>query len=109
MPAEYCRQICITFVSAIGVMRVLQAGGVRASCMSVAVGTMPKGSHCVWEGGRRGSGNGGRRGRETERERDSEEATKREGREWMDGGRMVARGFAEQEGAQAKAAAPVAA
>ena len=107
MPAEYCRQICITFVSAIGVMRVLQAGGVRASCMSVAVCTGPKGSNCVWEGGRRGSGKGGRRGRE--RERDSEEATKREGREWRDGGRMVARGFAEQEGAQAKAAAPVAA
>ena len=37
---------------------------------------------------------GVREGREErERERESEEATKREGMEWRDGGRMVARGF----------------
>ena len=60
--------------------------------------------------GKGGAGGPGREGGEGERERkrDSEEATKREGREWMDGGRMVARGFAEQEGAQAKAAAAAA-
>ena len=37
MPAEYCGQVGITCVSAVGVVRVLQADGVRARYLCAAV------------------------------------------------------------------------
>ena len=37
MPAEYCGQVGIPFVSAVGVVRVLQADGVRARYLCAAV------------------------------------------------------------------------